>query len=1115
MPRDRKWPAERAETAVAEVAREPRRLPSGIVTFVLTDIEGSTRLFRELGEAYLEVLATHNELLRAAVSNHGGVEVGTEGDSLLVAFSDPSEALSACLEGQQALIAQRWPHGVEVRVRMGVHTGEATPVGDDYVALPLHQVARISAGAHGGQVLVSEATNVNVEGRLPAGVSLIALGSFQLRGFPAPERLYQLRHADLRAEFPPLRAIGVLAHNLPFLRAGFVGRAEERATLAESLRTTGIVTVVGPGGVGKTRLAVQVAFDVLEEFEDGAWLVELAPLTDRASVPRAVASAMGIAEVPGRSVDDVLVEALSHKSALLMLDNCEHLLDGVASLAEFLSQRCPHLVIFSTSREPLDIEGEVVWRVEPLGTVDPDRNTSLAEVAASEAAQLFTERASLVRPGFELDENNAAEVAQIVSHLNGIPLAIELAAAALAERSLSGVLSGLTDRFSLLIRGRRTAPSRHQTLRAALEWSLDLLSPPERLLFDRLSVFAGGATIDAAVAVGVGGAVEGTQVPELLGHLVRASLLSIDPGAPDRWGMLESIRDLGALELAEVGETEEITRRHRTWTAERVEAVEDRIGRRGHTTVMIELAKDRDNVRRAIESAVSADDPEIALRICTAMSPFWMSHGDWTEGIEHLRRALALGGGNDALRGPALAALGSLLLLRGELDEAKDCFEEAKLAATAAGDDLTMARALAGDGHVAFRHSELGEAQAHWEEALARAERSGDQRVAANVLRSLAIAAGTVGRQDRAGDFLDRAIALARASGDDQLLRLLLGSSAEMNIWLGRYPVAEAAYGDALSLATAIGDISARPLLLAELGWVALLRGDPLTARRLSIEAAELAEDLGTPRVLAHAHRLSGEALIRLGDADGATADLDRALTVAGSLHAAAEVAGVRCSQACLALELREFDRARFHASEAIGLSALGHTMRRTTLQWVLATIAMHEGDTNAAREQFRQGLTEAERSGILRYQAAYLLGLGGVEAAEGHKGEAALLYWRALGLNREIGDRLGVIDCLVGLAMVMPEEEAKAAARLVGAAGSLRANLGAIATPYEEEQVARATAAVSDVVGQDLTAEWVAEGSGLDEAQAVATAEHLMSTSDATETLREARDPGGSTRSQ
>jgi class 3 adenylate cyclase len=422
-------------------------LPAGVVTFVMTDIEGSTRLFRELGERYVELLATHRALLRGSFTNHGGVEVDTEGDALFFVFADASEAVAACLEAEQALAAHPWPPGVELRVRIGMHTSKTKPVGNSYVDLAVHQAARISAGAHGGQVLLSEATAIAVEDRLPVAATLIPLGSFQLRGFPEPQRLFQLGHPDLRHRFPPLRLIGIVLHNLPFPRSGFVGRTEERRALGSLLRTEGVVSVVGLGGVGKTRLAIQVAFDVMDRFPDGAWLVELAALSDPTSVPRAVAKVTRVAEKPGRSIDEVLIEAMADKVALLVLDNCEHLLDAVADIAERLSQHCPHLVILATSREPLDIEGEVVRRVSPLPVVEPDGVEGATQVAAADSVRLFVERARSVNPQFELTDDNATDVARIVAQLNGIPLAIELAAAALGDRPLSGVLTGLADHF--------------------------------------------------------------------------------------------------------------------------------------------------------------------------------------------------------------------------------------------------------------------------------------------------------------------------------------------------------------------------------------------------------------------------------------------------------------------------------------------------------------------------------------------------------------------------------------------------------------------------------------------------------------------------------------------
>jgi predicted ATPase/class 3 adenylate cyclase len=1024
----------------------------------MTDIEGSTRLFRELGDSYPDVLATHNALLRSAASAHNGAEVKTEGDSLLVAFENAGDALAASLEGQQALAAGPWPPGIVVTVRMGVHTGEATPIGDDYVALAIHQVARISSGAHGGQVLVSHATAGSVENRLPPGANLVDLGSFQLRGFASPERLYQLRHPGLREDFPPPRALGVLAHNLPFHRTSFVGRFEERSALAHLLGVTGVVTIVGPGGVGKTRLAVQVAFDVMGDFADGAWIAELAPLTTSESVARGVASAIGVTEEQGRSIEDTLIETLQPKRALLILDNCEHVLDTVAHLVDRIATRCPDIVVVATSREPLSVEGEAVWRVEPLATVDPAKVASPTDAASTDSVQLFVERATLAKPGFQLTEENLGEVLQILVHLNGIPLAIELAAAALSERSPRGVLDGLADRFSLLTHGRRTAPDRHQTLRAAIEWSLDLLEPAERRLFDRLSVFAGSWTTEAASAVCGFGPVAGSDVPGLLRHLARASLLVVNPDSAERWSMLESIRQLGSVELAGLNEVDDVARRHRTWYVQKVEAVADDVGRRGRTGIMHELVADHDNIRRALDGAIAEADATAALGICASMAPFWTSHGDWTEGIGFTRRALSLHGGEATARAKALAGLGRLLLLSGDLTAAHQCFLEAKQEA-AERDDVTVARALLGIGYAAFRHSELADAEDRWQEALLHAEKAGDQRVSAEVLRSLAIARGSRGEQSAAEELLERAIGAAHEAEDDQLLRLLLGSAAETKIWLGAYGEAEDSYGDALALAAEIGDFSARPLLLAELGWVAILRGDVARAWRLSTEATELAEDLNNPRVLAQALRLSGEALAHLGDPNQAATALERARETTETLGAPAEVAGVICSQARLALEQGQFDDARGLAEESLGLTALSHTMRLVTPTWVLAASALGAEDIDKAEQQFLEDLRKSEEMEIRRYQANGLWGLGSVNTAREQIAEAAGHFQRSIELRHEIGDRLGLVDSLVGLASPASEYEPSRALQLLAAAQALRAETGAIPTPLESSRVDATTA--------------------------------------------------------
>jgi predicted ATPase/class 3 adenylate cyclase len=1061
------------------------------VTFLMSDIEGSTRLFHRFGGDYVVLLAEHRRLLRDAVARHRGHEVETEGDALLLAFGDAADAVAAALDGQRALAAHAWPAGGDVRVRIGLHTGEATPQGTGYVSLAVHQTARISAGAHGGQVLMSDATATAAGGRLPAGATVAPLGSFQLRGFPTPERLFQLMHPDLQSSFPAPRALGVVAHNLPFLRAGFVGREAERAALAEILPAAGVLTVVGPGGVGKTRLAVQVGFDVMDDYADGAWIVELAPLTDPGLVAGAVAAVVGVAEQPGRGVEDLLLEALAARSMLLLLDNCEHLLDAVAALAERLSQHCPHLVVLVTSREPLDIDGEAVWRLTPLPTVDLAGELTAERVGAVEAAQLFVERAALVQAGFRLTDETAPSVARLVVHLDGMPLAIELAAAALIDRPLSAVVQGLTDRFALLSRGRRTAPGRHQTLRAALEWSLDLLSPDERCVFARLAVFAGHGSLEAATEVCSGPPVAADAVPAALRRLMRASLLAPHPDLAERWSMLESVRELAAVELATSGDTDTAAR-HRRWFAARAEALGPDLARADHPEALRELTADHDNVRHALDSAVAAGDSGTGLRLCVAMGPFWLAGLHWTEGIERLRAVLGLPGDDGLLRARGLATAGQLLLLRGDLPDADAMFTQARALAEKVHDDVTLARALSGAGLIAFRGSRLPESQQLWEQSLAYAESAGDERAVASALRSLAIAAGSRGNQATAGQLLDRALDSARRLGDDQLLRQLLGSSAEMHMWLGAYQLAADEYGDALELATAIGDLSARPLLLAELGWVALLRGDVAVAQQLAAESVGFAEESVNRRVLAHALRLQGEAWLRRGRPDDARHAFDRALSVAEEFGAPAEIAGVLCSQASLALEHLRLDEARELADRSLALSALPHPMRLMSPSWLRGVVALRQGDLDGAARDLTTDLTFHGGPAGPRPVANARFGLACVDAARGRIRDAVAGHVAALRLRSTMGDRLGVAESLLGLAQAAPPAEAGTAARMIGAVETLRAVGGAVPTPRQQSDVEHAVGTAVDAVGEDAVVAARIDGAALTEDVAVAVAFEL-----------------------
>jgi predicted ATPase/class 3 adenylate cyclase len=522
-------------------------LPAGTVTFLLTDIEGSTRLWETEPEAMTVALQRHDRLLAEVIAEHGGVVVTSrgEGDSFFAVFPSAVAAVEAAGVCQLRLGREAWPTGSALRVRMGLHTGEAHVRGADQLDhAPINRCARVRAAAHGGQVLVTKATRDLVDGRLGSGLGLKRLGEFRLRDLADPELIYQLTHADLQLDFPPIRTVAERTGNLPLQVSSFIGRARELEQIAGALGEARLVTLTGAGGVGKTRLALQAAGQVAPRFSDGAWLCELAPVRDPAGVDDAVAAVFSVTAPAGQSTQDALAEFLRSKKLLLVLDNCEHLLEGAAALADVLQRSCERLVILATSREGLGIEGERLVPVPPLEV--PGSDADLAAISQAEAVRLYAERAAAVKPDFVVTTENAAAVAAVVLRLDGIALAIELAAARIAAMTPAELARRLQRSFAVLAAGRRGAVAHHQTLRATIDWSYRLLTVPEQQLLGRLSVFAGGCTLEAAEAVCAGEGIDPDMVFELLANLVARSLVVAEEhGLESRYRLLETIRQYG------------------------------------------------------------------------------------------------------------------------------------------------------------------------------------------------------------------------------------------------------------------------------------------------------------------------------------------------------------------------------------------------------------------------------------------------------------------------------------------------------------------------------------------------------------------------------------------
>jgi predicted ATPase/class 3 adenylate cyclase len=600
------------------------------VTFLFTDLVDSTRLWDEQPEQMRASLARHDQLLNDAVAAHSGHVVKATGDGVHAVFATARDALVAATAIQSGLAAESSEDSV-LSVRIGIHSGEAEFRDGDYYGTAVNRAARITAAAYGGQILCSGATAELVQDQAIEPLRLVDVGIHRLRGLTRPEHFWQVLKPGLREHFPPLPIDHEVPGNLPTFLDDFIGRVESLREVSELLEDARLVTLVGVGGVGKTRLAVHVAAALAERFPDGTWFVELGPIGDPTLVPYEIAAALGVAEKPGQSLIDLLVDVLSDRHALLIVDNCEHLLDSAARVVEALLARVDTIRVLATSREGLMIRGERLW---PVPSVAPD-----------EARQLFASRASAVRPQFRISSANADAVATVCERLDGIPLAIELAASRVASMTPEDIAARLDERFRLLTGGNRTALERHQTLRRAVDWSYELLDPREQQLFRRLSVFVGSCSLEAVAAVTTDDAIDEGDVADLLAALVARSLVVVDElGPAARYRMLETLRAYGRELLDDDGETDRWRARHAEYYCELAERVDRGVKGRDELTWLARFDAERDDLRAALRWTLDAGETEAALRIVAGLSWTWWTRGIIAEGersIEAVMDAVA------------------------------------------------------------------------------------------------------------------------------------------------------------------------------------------------------------------------------------------------------------------------------------------------------------------------------------------------------------------------------------------------------------------------------------------------------------------------------------------
>ncbi|HET9001388.1 MAG TPA: adenylate/guanylate cyclase domain-containing protein, partial [bacterium] len=722
-----------------------------------------------------------------------------------------------------------------------------------YVGFDVYRASRICAAGHGGQVLLSQATRELVANDLPNGVSLQDLGEHRLRDIAQPHHLFQIAVTGLPTEFPALRSLDVLPNNLPRQLTSFIGREREIAEIKRLLATSSLLTLTGSGGAGKTRLAMQAASESLDAFADGVWVVELAALADPALVLQTVAAALGLREYAGRAMTETLVDYLRPRSLLVVLDNCEHVLKACSTLAEALLRGCPHLKLLVTSREPLSVPGEKVWRTPSLSLPDPQRAPSSEELAHCEAARLFVERAIATQPTFAVTAGNANAVAQICRRLNGIPLAIELAAARIKVLSAEQIAVRLDDSFRLLTGGSRTGLPRQQTLRAAMDWSYDLLSDQERGVLRRLSVFAGGWTLEAAEAVCAAESVEAADVLDLITQLVDKSLVVAETqGGEARYRLLETVRQYGRTRLAEAGEATGVAIRHRDWFLQHAERAEPEFFGPEQRTWLDRLETEHDNLRVALEwSKAEPAGAEAILRLAGALTWFWFIRGHWREGRRWLESALARSADAPPAALPrAIHGATFFAWRQSDYKRAAELGKQGLAVCREVGDRQHMGRLLVWLGITAMRETDYGRATSRFEEGLAIARALGDKWLIGLAQAQVGIVAQVHGDLDRAITLHTESLALGRETEDAFSITYNLRNLGKDTLQQGDDTQAGAYFAECLTLSREIGHRWITEECLDGLARVACARRQYERAASLFGAADALTEAIGHHRSL-------------------------------------------------------------------------------------------------------------------------------------------------------------------------------------------------------------------------------------------------------------------------
>ena len=927
--------------------------PTGQVTFLFTDIEGSTKLAQQFPNTLPSALEKHHKILREAIESNNGFVFEIIGDAFCAAFENSNDAVKASHDAQMKLNSEKWEEA-EIKVRMGIHSGNVEWNGKRYIGyITLARTQRVMSAAYGGQVLISEDAYIQLTEKEKIEISYRDLGDRRLKDLIQPVKIYQLISKGLPSDFPPLKTLDARPNNLPVQLTSFIGREDEIKKVKELLNNTHLLTLTGPGGVGKTRLSLQVGADVIDDFANGVWFVELAPIIDPVLLPQEILRELGIKEEPKKTLEETLTGYLKDKEILIILDTCEHIIEACAMLTEKLLTKCPKLKIIATSREALKCTGEQIHSILSLKTPNLKEEISTEQLTQYESVRLFIERALTVNQKFRVTNENAPSLAGICSQLDGIPLAIELAAARVKVLTVEKIYERLNSRFSLLTGGRRTALPRQQTLKALIDWSYDLLSEQEKILWSRLSVFNDGWTLESAEEICSDDKVNKEEILDLLSLLVEKSIIIFD-SEKERYRILESIRQYGEEKLKEVNEINKILSKHLYYFMELSESAEPKLKGKEAQEWLEKLETEHGNLQTAIEWSLKNGDIEEGSRLAGAMRNFWEIRGLYFTGRRLLKSILSkMQGISNSSRAKALNSVGVLANRQGDYEQALKFYEESLRFSRKLGDKRSIASSLLGLGNVSHGQGDYEQALKFYEESLALQREIGDKYGIASSLNNLGNVSHSQGDYEQALKFYEESLIFSRKLGDKRGIAGSLNNLGSVSHNQGDYEQALKFYEESLALQREIGDKVGIAGSLNCLGNVSYNQGDYEQALKFFEENLFLRREMGDKRGIAESLNNLGAIAYNQGDYEQTRKYIEESL----ALHR----------------EIRD------KISIALSLNNLG-------------LLTYKQGDYEQAQKFYEESLALEREIGDKIGITNSIVGLAGIASIKNHSNQAVLL---------------------------------------------------------------------------------------------------------------------------